>query len=104
MSDTMIPADMAGVMDGNGRGNGWADGLGGDGVLVLIVLFLLVGRGGWGNNGNGNPVTEAGLCNAMNFNNLDSAVGRLNDNQTAIAMQEQRDLCTGFAAVNGTSF
>ena len=29
---------------------------------------------------NGEPVTEAGLCNAMNFNNLENSVGRLNDN------------------------
>ena len=35
--------------------------------------------GGWGNNRNGDPVTEAGLCNAMNFNNLQNAVGRLSD-------------------------
>lgn len=28
---------------------------------------------------NGEPVTESGLCNAMNFNNLENAVGRLSD-------------------------
>lgn len=44
-------------------------------VLVLIILM-----GGWNRGGN-DAVTEAGLCNAMNFNNLENAVGRLNDQQ-----------------------
>lgn len=40
---------------------------------------------GFGNKNSGEPVTEAGLCNAMNFNNLENSVGRLSDltqNQT----------------------
>lgn len=98
------------------------DGWGGNSAWVLIILFALIF--GWGGNGFGNrgavgePVTEAGLCNSMNFNNLENAVGRLNDSQAAIARQTdnaicqlgyqnaqlsnqtQRDLCQGFAAVN----
>lgn len=57
----------------------------GNGAWWIIVLFLFAFRGGWGSNTNGEPVTEAGLCNAMNFNNLENAVGRLSDqteNQT----------------------
>ena len=44
-------------------------------------------------------MTDADLCNANSFNELKSQVGRMNDQQTAIAMQEQRDLCTGLSAI-----
>lgn len=66
------------------------DGFGGNGgAWWLIILFLFVFMGnGWGNkNQNAEPVTEAGLCNAMNFNDLQNAVGRLSDqtqNQTQV--------------------
>lgn len=50
---------------------------------------------GWGGNGFGGncnageqPVTEAGLCNAMNFNGLENAVGRLSDRQGAIVRNQ----------------
>lgn len=86
------------------RGNEGFDGFGGSGAWVLIILFALIfgwGGNGFGNRGNaGQPVTEAGLCNAMNFNNLENAVGRLNDSQAAGFTGIQRDLCQGFAAIN----
>ena len=123
MTENMSPADVAAVARGGFGGYGYGDncGFGGGGAWVLIILFAMIF--GWGGNGfgrgaNGEPVTEAGLCNSMNFNNLENAVGRLNDNQAAIARQTdnaicqigyqnaqlanqtQRDLCQGFAAVN----
>lgn len=49
------------------------------GAVWIIILLLAFGGGMWGNRGGEQPVTEAGLCNAMNFNNLENAVGRLND-------------------------
>lgn len=57
------------------------DDLGGMGGAVWIIILLLAFGGGmWGNRGSGEqPVTESALCNAMNFNDLASAVGRLND-------------------------
>lgn len=64
------------------------DSFGGNGAWWIIVLFLFMFGSGWNRNAgssNGEPVTEAGLCNAMNFNNLENAVGRLSDltqNQT----------------------
>ena len=52
---------------------------------------------GWGGNGinrgGEQPVTEAGLCNAMNFNGLENAVGRLSDQQAAIARQSDNAIC-----------
>lgn len=48
-------------------------------IFALLLLPMMTNGGFWGNNGRGEAVTEAGLCNAMNFNNLEGAVGRLGD-------------------------
>lgn len=89
-------ADVAAATRGN---DGYCDGMG---AWWMIILFAMIW--GWNGNGfgnrNGEAVTEAGLCNSMNFNNLENAVGRLSDNQAAIARQTDRDMCQGFAAVN----
>lgn len=69
-------------------------------IFALLLLPMLNGGGFWGNNGRGEPVTEAGLCNAMNFNNLENAVGRGFDQQTQFAFQNQRDLCTSTATLS----
>ena len=70
----MTPADVAAVT-GNGRNDDW-----GGGAWWIVVLFLFMFcNGGWNRCGNGEPVTESGLCDAMNFNNLENAVGRLAD-------------------------
>lgn len=110
-------SDVAAVTRGS-------DGYGCDGMGAwwMIILFAMIF--GWGGNGfgagarNGEALTESGFCNGMNFNGLENAVGRLNDQQAAIARstdnaicslgyqslelanQTQRDLCQGFAAVN----
>lgn len=74
-------ADVASAVRNNDNGNEF-----GGGAWWIIVLFLFAFMGnGFGNRNNGDPVTEAGLCNAMNFNNLENTVGRLSDltqNQT----------------------
>lgn len=96
-------SDVAAVTRGN-DGFGFGDG----GFFWIFALLLLPmmwggGFGGFGNRGfGGQPVTEAGLCNAMNFNNLENAVGRGFDQQAQFAFQNQRDLCTGFTSVTGT--
>ena len=90
MSDFSL-ADMAAV---TGNENGW----GGSSAWVLIILFALIF--GWGGNGFGNrnqgeqPVTEAGLCSAMNFNDLQNAVGRLSDNENLHMMQLSQGLAS----------
>lgn len=67
-------SDIAAVTRGNDDWGGM------NGAWWIIILLLALGGGMWGNRGaDGQPVTEAGLCNAMNFNNLENAVGRLND-------------------------
>lgn len=68
-------------------GNGW-----GGGALWVIVLFLIMFGNGWNRNTNGQPVTESGLCDAMNFNNLENAVGRLSDKEDLHMMQLSQGL------------
>lgn len=101
MENSYSLSDVAAVTRGN-DGFGWgADGMGFFWIFALLLLPGLFGGGFWGNRGaNGEPVTEAGLCNAMNFNNLENAVGRLGDSQTAGFNGLQRDLCQGFSAIN----
>lgn len=51
---------------------------------------------GWNRN-NGpveQPVTESSLCNAMNFNNLENAIGRLSDNENLHMMQMSQGLAS----------
>lgn len=83
------PADFA-VMNGNdgfgGMGGGWFA------WILLFALFGGNGFGGWGNRGGG-PVTEADLCTANSFNELKSQVGRMNDQQAAIARQTDNAIC-----------
>ena len=70
-------SDVAAVTRGN---DGYGYGCDGMGAWWMIILFAMIW--GWGGNGfggrgcNGESVTEAGLCNSMNFNNLENAVGR----------------------------
>lgn len=74
-------------------------------IFALIVLAFM-GNGGWGFGGNrgGNPVTEADLCNANSFNELKSQVGRMNDQQAAIARQTDNAICNlGYTALQNTN-
>lgn len=122
MNEGMSPADVAAVTNhGCGYGNGWGNNgmFGMEWIFALLILPMLWGGNGpFGRNGcQGEPVTESGLCNAMNANNLENAVGRLSDTVQAgqrqtdnavcnlgyqalnLANQTQRDMCTGFTGV-----
>lgn len=70
------------------------DGMfGGNGLWFLAILFLF-GNGGFGWGGrDGNPVTEAELCSSQSFSELKNQVGRLNDQQAAIARQTDNAIC-----------
>lgn len=97
MEAPMTAADVAAVM-GNRNQDNWAGGSG-MWIFALIILFGFM-RGGWGGN-EGACVTEAGLCNANNFTQLENAVGRGFDQQTQFAFQNQRDMCTSTATLSG---
>ena len=94
MTDGVSLADIAAVTDNR---DGMFDGACGGGmwIFALLILLLIGGGGFFGNNRgiNGEPVTEAGLCNAMNFNNLENSVGRLNDNLTNTYIGLQNGMC-----------
>ena len=93
MTDGVSLADIAAVTDNR---DGMFDGAGGGMWIFALLILLLIGGGGFfGNNRgiNGEPVTEAGLCNAMNFNNLENSVGRLNDNLTNTYIGLQNGMC-----------
>lgn len=87
-------ADIAAVTDRNGYGCN--DGMYGGGWMMWIFALLLlpaIGGNGFFGNRNGNPVTEADLCQSQNFTQLENAVGRLNDQQNAIARQTDNAIC-----------
>lgn len=66
---------------------------GGGGLIYVLMLFAFMWMGnGWNRNNSPEPVTESALCNSGNFNNLQNAVGRLGDNQSAIARQTDNGL------------
>lgn len=93
MTDGVSLADIAAVTD-NKDGMFGGDG-GGMWIFALLILLLIGGGGFFGGtrNVNGEPVTEAGLCNAMNFNNLENAVGRLSDQNQSQTIQISNGLC-----------
>ena len=77
LAEGMTPADIGAVL-GNKDNDGW--GSNGAWWIIILFLFAFMGNGMWGNKTQTtDAVTEAGLCNAMNFNNLENAVGRLSD-------------------------
>lgn len=87
-------ADIAAVTDGNGA-------FGGSSAWIIIFLIFAMMGGGFGFGANRNmptpaaqPVTEAGLCSAMNFNDLSNAVGRLSDMSQTQFMQTSQGLAT----------
>lgn len=91
-------SDIAAVTGNEGFG-----GMGG-GWLAWILLFALFGGNGFGFGNRGNFVTEADLCNANSFSELKNSVGRLNDNQAAIARQTDNAICQiGYQNLQNTS-
>lgn len=98
MSET-TPADIAAVM-GNGN-DGWGNN---SGIWAIVLIVIAAMFGGWGNRGGvaSDAVTESGLCNAMNFSDLQNAVGRMSDEQAAIARQTDNAFSSlGYAMQSG---
>lgn len=95
MTDNLSLADIAAVTDKNDCGM-WG---GNSAWIIIFLIFAMMGGGfGWGNRPmpaqTAQPVTEAGLCNAMNFNDLSNAVGRLSDMSQTQFMQTSQGLAT----------
>lgn len=90
--DNMSLSDIAAVTRDN-DGNGWGSG---SWWIIVLFLFAFMGNGFGFNRGpqQAEPVTEAGLCSAMNFNDLQNAVGRLSDNENLHMMQLSQGLAS----------
>lgn len=76
-------------------GDGW--GMGGMGGMGMFLPFMFMngGWGGFGGNcgGNGGALTRGELCQDMNFQSLENAVGRLSDNQALQFTQLNNGMC-----------
>nr|DAU88597.1 MAG TPA: hypothetical protein [Caudoviricetes sp.] len=88
-------ADIAAVTDSNGALGGGSSAL----IILFLIFAMMCGGFGFGANRNmppqaAQPVTEAGLCSAMNFNDLSNAVGRLSDMSQTQFMQTSQGLAT----------
>lgn len=91
--DNMSLSDIAAVTRGENDGFGGANG-----AWWIIILLLALGGGIWGGGNRpgpeGAPVNEAGLCNAMNFNDLQNQVGRMSDLMQTQFMQTSQGLAS----------
>jgi hypothetical protein len=97
MGETGLTASDVALLNRDTTGGGFGD-MGFMWIFALLLLFW-GGNGFGGRNGGGTPVTEAGLCDAMNFNNLENSVGRLGDMMNAGFGNIQRDMCTSSTAI-----
>lgn len=92
--ENMSLSDIAAVTKDND------DYFGNGGMWIFALLILMMMGGGYWNRGNqSEAVTEAGLCNAMNFN-LENSVGRLNDSLQNDYMGVQN----GISNLTGTGY
>jgi hypothetical protein len=109
--ENMSLSDIAAVTRDN---DGYGDGMGAWWMIILFAMIFGWGGAGFGGNGNG-ALTEAAMCNANNFTQLENSVGRISDQISSQNMmlsnglcnlgytnleqfgQVQRDMCTGFA-------
>lgn len=88
--DNLTLSDIAAVTDKNE--SGWGSG---SWWIIVLFLFAFMGNGfGFNRGAAGEPVTEAGLCNAMNFNNLENSVGRMSDLMQTQFMQTSQGLAS----------
>lgn len=105
--NNMGPADLAAVM-GNRAYNG-SGGFGfGDGAWWIIILFLFIFNGGWGNFGGNNTGSEVqrGFDQNALVNGINGLGNAINQGQSAIsnqlsniAMNQQNCCCENRAAV-----
>ena len=111
--ENLTAADIAAVTRPNFMGMGYGGyggfGMGGwEGLIALIVLAGLFGNGGFGGfGGNAGAGWQQGFNTQNILSKLDGITNGLCDGFYSVATnslqaqnQLQRDLCTGFAAVN----
>jgi hypothetical protein len=107
MTGEMSLSDIAAVTRDN---NGWGDGMGGWWMIILFALIF--GNGMWGGNGNQNQgFTQAEVQRGFDNSAVIGKLDRLGDGLSSGFYAQntnllegfngiQRDMCTGFSAVN----
>ena len=108
----------SGLAIGQGNNNGWGNGAWGADFLWIIVLFALLGNGGWGWGGNGGGNCCCNPCGGWNSNAVGYELGKVaTSNDVAVGFAQnatlsslndlklgqagiQQTLCQGFGGVN----
>ena len=93
-------ADIAAVTRGDGFGGGW----GGDGAWWLIILFLFIFNGNWGNwgGGYGNGGVGSEVQRGFDQSAVMSGLAGINSSVTNGFVDTAAALCNGFAGVNAS--
>lgn len=85
--------DNANKNCGYGYGNGMFGGDAGFFWIFALLLLPMLNGGGFRGNNRGNAATTEDLCNQASFTDLKNSVGRLSDQQAAIARQTDNAIC-----------
>ena len=93
-------ADVAAVTRGDGFGGGW----GGDGAWWLIILFLFIFNGNWGNwgGGYGNGGVGSEVQRGFDQSAVMSGLAGINSSVTNGFVDTAAALCNGFAGINAS--
>ena len=95
-SGEMSAADIAAVTRSN---DGF--GFGGDGAWWLIILFLFMFNGNWGNNGYGNGGVGSEVQRGFDQSAIMGGLSSIQSGLTNGFVDTAAALCNGFAGVNG---
>ena len=95
-NEGMSAADIAAVT----RGNDGGFGQGGDGAWWLIILFLFMFNGNWGNGGYGNGGVGSEIQRGFDQSAVMSGLSGIQSSLTNGFVDTATALCNGFAGVN----
>ena len=97
---SLSAADIAAVTGNGGFGNGW----GGDGAWWLIILFLFIFNGNWGNwgGGYGNGGTYSEVQRGFDQSAVMGGLSGIQSSVTNGFVDTAAALCNGFAGVNAS--
>lgn len=84
----------------NIRANDGIFGGNGSGIWFILILFFLMGNGGWNWNKNGDVASKADLYESANAQNTFSEFRSLQNETTRGFSDINQHLCNGFANVN----
>lgn len=95
-SGELSAADVAAVTGNNGGFGNW----GGDGAWWLIILFLFMFNGNWGNNGGGYGNGAGAIQRGFDQSAIMSGISGIQTSLTSGFVDTAAALCNGFAGVN----